>query len=759
MTSASPAPSSVSASLTVRSSASRILTVNFLEGHTSKVRECWSCAGTLWPDCTIKLVSASFVALCMRFLQKDLVLRLRKMISVVQADDTIDSESPEFSSGLSSLTQGLVSLVNHRDKQVRLYVVTLCMELFAVFAPNAPWDSKEIIEIFRQTIRQLANLGHTTQPNQSHYSQYVRILELLADVKIGIVLVELAKQAHDQSNGYASTMAQDSLQFDEDVNDGREALTVLKELFRTILQSIRLDHPPQVAELSQRALLACLEEYFEGILVPPQLLDELLICIGQGRTVLVTNPALGSAFSKQQQEQVKRGHSKNKLPNPSMPPLQVEQANPAYLVAASVVRKGVYRLSTPIATLLNGLLNGDPRTVQESDLLVHTTEDHAKAANPKSSSAQDASTLLVLDTPQRQQQTPTASVWSVIFELHKVAPSILTTVIGTVANLLTSPDETKRCLIVQLLGRLFAAKHSTMALEYRPCFREWLKRLADIAPQIRRHMTDILLELLVVGANRKERRDDWKDVPTQVQQALGRLLEADTDLQVRLHVLHGICDTAYANRKVISADLLHRVAAFVTSKHKQERRDVLTGLAQMYFKQYISQQLRKIQAGGDDVDLQVIAEVVHTACHSPLPSRSAAESTETVEDGDVHDRFQWIPQIVFQCASYTDAVDTEMRSRVVQVVDDLLLGSELPNSSKKLTPTARAVGLAIVVDSLQQPDKNPLRKKCTTINSKGYHWMCQLLDQRAKLQRAVGQYLDARGDIRRHAPGKLKSMD
>ena len=693
---------------------------------------------------------------CVLFLQKDLVLRLRKMISVVQADDTIDSESPELSSGLSSLTQGLVSLVNDRDKQVRLYVVTLCMELFAVFAPNAPWDSKEIIEIFRQTIRQLANLGHTTQPNQSHYSQYVRILELLADVKIGIVLVELAKQAYDQSNGYASTMAQDPLQFDEDVNDGREALTVLKELFRTILQSIRLDHPPQVAELSQRALLACLEEYFEGILVPPQLLDELLICIGQGRTVLVTNPALGSTFSKQQQEQeqVKRGRTKKKIPNPSMPPLQVEQANPAYLVAASVVRKGVYRLSTPIATLLNGLLNGDPRTVQESDLLVHTTEDHAKAANPKSSSAQDASTLLVLDTPQRQQQTPTASVWSVIFELHKVAPSILTTVIGTVANLLTSPDETKRSLIVQLLGRLFAAKHSTMALEYRPCFREWLKRLHDIVPQIRRHMTDILLELLVACANRKERRDDWRDVATQVQQALGHLLEVDTDLQVRLHVLHGICDTAYANRKVISSDLLRRVAAFVTSKHKQERRDVLTGLAQMYFKQYILQQLRNIQAGGDDVDLNVIAEVVYTACHNPLTSRTAAESTETVEEEDLHDRFHWIPQIVFQCASYTDAVDTEMRSRVVQVVDDLLLGSELPNSSKKLTPTARAVGLAIVVDSLQQPDNNPLRKKFTTGNSKGYHWMCQLLDQRAKLQRAVGQYLDARGDIRRHTPGK-----
>ena len=683
------------------------------------------------------------------------------MISVVQTDDTIDSDSPEFSSGLSSLTQGLVPLVNHRDKQVRLYVVTLCMELFAVFAPNAPWDAKQTIDIFRQTIRQLANLSHTTQPNQSHYSQYVRILELLADVKIGIVLVELAKQAQDQSNGYAMNIPQDSLQFDEDVIDGREALVVLKDLFRTVLQSIRLDHPSQVAELSQRALLGCLDEYYEGILVPSQLLDELLVCIGQGRTVLVTNPALGSAVAKQQkeQQQSKRHRTKNDSSTRNMPPLQIEQVNPAYLVAASVVRKGVYRLSTPIASLLNGLLNGDPRTVQESDLLVHTTEDQNIAADPTSLSDSNTSPLLVLDTPQRQQQTPTASVWVVIFELHKIAPTILTTVIGTVANHLTSPNQPKRSLVAQLLGRLFAAKHSTMALEFRPCFREWMKRLNDVVPQIRRYMIDILLELLVVGANRKERQGDWKEVGLQVQLALGRLLDNDADSQVRLHMLHRICDTAYAHRDVISRDLLSKVSAFVTSKHKQERRDVMTGLAQTYFKQYVSQQLRAIQMGGDDVDLQIIARVLHSACHNNLTTQSdPVVPTTSISDDDLHDRYQWIPQIVFQCASYTDAMDTEMRSRVIQVVDDLLLGSELPNSSKKLTPTARAVGLAIVVDSLQRQDINPnMRSNAPVGPSKSYHWMCKLLEQRRKLQRAVGRYLDARGDVRLHTPGKYQN--
>ena len=48
--------------------------------------------------------------------------------------------------------------------------------------------------------------------------------------------------------------------------------------------------------------------------------------------------------------------------------------------------------------------------------------------------------------------------------------------------------------------------------------------------------------------------------------------------------------------------------------------------------------------------------------------------------------FAWIPQEVFKCMSYPDIADPEMRHRVLQIVDDVLLGMA------KLTPTSRAVG-------------------------------------------------------------------
>jgi hypothetical protein len=746
--------------------------------------------------------------------QKDLVYRLRKMANVIQH---VNEDSPEWKSPeMDALCHGLIQLVNHRDKEVRLYTVLLCMELFSIYAPDAPWDNKESLDIFRQTIRQLANLAHTTQPNQSHFAQYLRILELLAEVKIGIVLVELTKKEPETRNktSHASRKGEDPLDQggmdehhnnndksqqdqdeDEEVADvGVEAMAVLKELIRTMLQSVQLDHPPEIAEMVQKTITSCLEEYYEGVLVPTTLLDELLVCIGQGRTVLVTNPAFSVAVAqrhREQQQQLKSGSKKqdkkrnsNSTNLPPLPPRQMEQVNPAYIVAASVVRKSVDRLSTPIATLLNGLLNGDPRIMEESDLLVHTEEPATNDPDKPDSDHTAASARssphpipLLLDTPQPQQQSPTTTVWTVILEFHKIAPSILTTIIGTVATQLTCPDESKRCLVVRLLGRLFVSKLSTMAVEYSRCLSEWMKRIHDISPKIRRTMVDYLLKLVVQAADRSQNQthyhaSDWKEIWERAQSVLGGQLDVETDSSVRLHVLHQVCDTAYAHRQVISAELLRRVAHRVTSKHKQERRDALTGLAQTYFKQYVSHQLRPVQEGGDDVELSVILEVLHRTCARHAPSNQSSRKNSSVsatasEDQESYDCYQWIPRTIMKCSCYKDSVDSEMHSRVVQVVDDLLLGSELSNSTKKLTPTARAVGLAIVIDSLQQqsPSSHPAvaairsstsRQAASAGVNDGLLWLCFLMAQRSKLQKALGHYLDARSQIKLHPRGRCR---
>jgi len=67
------------------------------------------------------------------------------------------------------------------------------------YAPEPPWDEHEILKIFPQAIRQLANLAVCTSPSRPNFVQYFRLLEQLAVVKIGIVLVEMTRMLEPES--------------------------------------------------------------------------------------------------------------------------------------------------------------------------------------------------------------------------------------------------------------------------------------------------------------------------------------------------------------------------------------------------------------------------------------------------------------------------------------------------------------------------------------------------------------------------------
>eukprot|EP00980_Cylindrotheca_fusiformis_P007770 scaffold1650_cov135-Cylindrotheca_fusiformis.AAC.5 len=492
----------------------------------------------------------------------------------------------------------------------------------------------------------------------------------MAEVKIGVLLVELHKDGEGDLN--------------------QEALQVLADLFRTILHSARNEHPHEVFEMAQKTISSCLEEYYEGYMIPIPLLDELLICIGQGPIVLVTNP--GKAAER----------AKKKKSSKALPPHQVEQENPAYAVATAVVRKTVDRLSTPIANLLNGLLNGDRRMVDESSILTKPP--------PESS----------LTRPQQQDQSAMANVWAIIYEFHRIAPSILTTVVGTLANYLTSPELEQRFMVVKLLGRLFCGANAKLALQFRPCFREWLIRTNDIEPKIRLIMVEYLLKLIPV---------EVREIAMEAQHYLVKPLTDDASLEVRLRTLHGLCDIAHRHRNIVAADLWQLVGTRVSAKHRQERKDAITGLAQNYFSHYISHNLAEVQAGGDDCPLNSVQKVLGRC-----------------SDRKRSDYYRWIPVKVFEAASFTDAIDPDMHSRVVQVVDELLLGSELPHSSKRLTATARAVGLAVLIHSLKEDSAN------------SYSWMCDLLRQRSRLQKALKKYMESRSQIGNQAPGSEEAF-
>ena len=147
------------------------------------------------------------------------------------------------------------------------------MEIFYVYAPNPPWDDMDTLHIFDQTIRQLGNLSHTSS-NSKLFDCYYRILEMLSDVKIGVVLVDLIQTSKHRER----------------------AEETLQELFKALLSGVAVDHPHEVAGHAENAIAACLEEFETSI--PVRVMDEVLLAVGQGPVVYVANPVYTKAVAK-----------------------------------------------------------------------------------------------------------------------------------------------------------------------------------------------------------------------------------------------------------------------------------------------------------------------------------------------------------------------------------------------------------------------------------------------------------------------------
>jgi hypothetical protein len=362
-------------------------------------------------------------------------------------------------------------------------------------------------------------------------------------------------------------------------------------------------------------------------------------------------------------------------------------------------------------------------------------------------------------------------VWNIVYELHRVAPQILTTVIGTVSNGLTSTDTDLRLAVCQLLGRLFYAKDSRMATQFAVCFREWLGRQQDVELSIRRVIGQSCVRLIDVHESLGN-----SDVRNEADACLIRLIQTDPALDVRLEAIHLICDLAYRKGNV-SAKLLRAVGSRVSAKHKQERRDALTGLGQIYYRHFTQTKLKNIQAAGDDCDLDIILKVLHEGCHLDRRRQrngsSRSKRNRNVDDemdfaddcGDNNgcddaeeEKYGWIPRKVFESACFGDQTDPDMRSRAIQIMDDMLLGSDLPStsSSKKMTPTAKAVGLAMIIDSLRKGGDNLLTEDGS---SNALKFLNQLLKQRASLQKTLSAYIDARAKIRECVSGTLLPVE
>lgn len=241
------------------------------------------------------------------------------------------------------------------------------------------------------------------------------------------------------------------------------------------------------------------------------------------------------------------------------------------------------------------------------------------------------------------------------------------------------------------------------------------------------------------------------DLCADVNEVLAAIIVRDPNVEIRLSGIHQVCNLAHTATtttedasvvgslqhgrsssssshhplSVISTALLKAVGNRVSSKNKVEHKDAITGLAQIYHKHYIRKKLRYVQESGDDASTDEILEVW----------KELKASRKGVDESEEEEKLAWIPQRVFECVSFPDNVDPEMRNRIFQIVDDVLLGTAKKDMSSTLSATSRAVGLAIIVNFVKEKEN-------------AYKWMCALFTQRSCLQKALGAYLDARSKAR-----------
>ncbi|RUS17197.1 armadillo-type protein [Endogone sp. FLAS-F59071] len=116
---------------------------------------------------------------------------LTRLLKQLHAElQKMDQEDVDTDS-LADVTKDLVNptLREHSDKGVRALVACCIADLLRLYAPDAPYNDRELREIFEFIILQLQNLSHTNSP---HFSFHFYLLESLSTVKSIVLIADLS---------------------------------------------------------------------------------------------------------------------------------------------------------------------------------------------------------------------------------------------------------------------------------------------------------------------------------------------------------------------------------------------------------------------------------------------------------------------------------------------------------------------------------------------------------------------------------------
>jgi sister-chromatid-cohesion protein PDS5 len=302
----------------------------------------------------------------------------------------------------------------------------------------------------------------------------------------------------------------------------------------------------------------------------------------------------------------------------------LDASKPAYRMAQQVIEKASDQLQSHLRLFFNSVLV-DASTVQAlSDL-----KDH---------------------------------VHTLIYEVHKINPSLLFYVLPNVCLQLQVDDVDTRAHAIAVMGRLFSSSHADYGSQYMKNFREFLGRFRDVDKRIRLQMVHVAKMILV-------RKPDL--APLIESELMLRL--NDPEWEVRQLAVEEICEVCMKDATVIRDVCLREVGERMKDKKIVIRKEAMTGLAQVYAHHHH----------------HYYPDPSHERQDIP-PSSSSASSN----------KFEWIPGYVLKCFAYPQP---ELKLRVVKLLDDILLPS-------KASEDERMVALVSLWKGLDASAREALRR-------------------------------------------------
>ncbi|KAG3070859.1 hypothetical protein PI124_g15319 [Phytophthora idaei] len=256
-------------------------------------------------------------------------------------------------------------------------------------------------------------------------------------------------------------------------------------------------------------------------------------------------------------------------------------------------------------------------------------------------------------------------VYTLIYEVHKINPSLLLYVLPNVCLQLQVDEVATRSDAIALMGKLFASSHADYGHQYMKNFRDFLGRFRDASKEIR-------LQMIQVSVPIWEKKTDLADLLEK--EFILRL--SDPEWEVRQLVVHELCDFAANYLDLISEECLRAVGERMKDKKVALRKETMTGLSQVFS--------THISSYWDEEDEE---ERLLSLNHRNIPA-------------DHSKKLGWIPDYVLKCYAYPQQ---ELKLRVIQLLDDFLL-------PKALSERTRANGLLFIFHSLDATSKEALRR-------------------------------------------------